>query len=199
MISKRGLFLKRFFDIALSLFGIFIFSPVILIAWIVASIDTRSNGFFCQKRIGKNGDSFTLYKIRTMHQNLNTLNHVTVASDPRISNIGAFLRKLKIDELPQLFNVLVGQMSFVGPRPDVDGYANKLKGADRLILSVRPGITGPASIKYRNEELILQEKDDPKKYNDEVIWPDKVKINISYVKNWSFYKDLIYILKTFNQ
>jgi len=199
MISKRGLFLKRFFDIALSLFGIFIFSPVILIAWIVASIDTRSNGFFCQKRIGKNGDSFTLYKIRTMYQNLNTSNHVTVASDPRISNIGAFLRKLKIDELPQLFNVLVGQMSFVGPRPDVDGYANKLKGADRLILSVRPGITGPASIKYRNEELILQEKDDPKKYNDEVIWPDKVKINISYVKNWSFYKDLIYILKTFNQ
>jgi len=198
MISKRGLFLKRFFDIALSLIGIIVFCPVILLAWIVASIDTKSNGFFCQKRIGKNGIPFTLYKIKTMNQSLNSVNHVTIANDPRISNIGAILRKFKIDELPQLFNVLVGQMSFVGPRPDVDGYANKLKGSERLILSVRPGITGPASIKYKSEELILQEKYDPKKYNDEVIWPDKVKINISYIKNWSFYKDLIYIIKTFN-
>ena len=198
MISKRGLFLKRFFDIALSLIGIVVFCPVILLAWIVASIDTKSNGFFCQKRIGKNGIPFTLYKIKTMNQSLNSVNHVTIANDPRISNIGAILRKFKIDELPQLFNVLVGQMSFVGPRPDVDGYANKLKGSERLILSVRPGITGPASIKYKSEELILQEKYDPKKYNDEVIWPDKVKINISYIKNWSFYKDLIYIIKTFS-
>ena len=121
---------------------------------------------------------------------------ITSSNDVRITKSGAFFRKTKIDELPQLWNVLIGQMSFVGPRPDVPGYADRLQGKDRRVLSVRPGITGPAQLAYRDEEDILADQNDPVKYNDEVIWPDKVKINLDYVKNYSFFKDLYYIWKT---
>ena len=121
---------------------------------------------------------------------------VTISGDSRITVSGTFFRKWKIDELPQLVNILLGQMSFVGPRPDVPGYANKLQGDDRIVLSVRPGITGPAQLTYRNEEDILSDQIDVVRYNDEVIWPDKVKINKDYVKNYSFLKDIYYIWKT---
>ena len=194
-MTKKDRFVKRLFDIVFSFIGLFFTWPVILIAWLVASIETRSNGFFLQKRVGRNGKLFTIIKVKTMYPN-NKGNSVTTANDERITKSGRFFRKYKIDELPQLINVLKGDMSFVGPRPDVPGYADKLEEEDRIILSVRPGITGPATLKYRNEEEILAGVDDPKKYNDDVIWPDKVKINKEYIKNWSFKKDLEYIIKT---
>ena len=121
---------------------------------------------------------------------------MTQIGDPRITRLGLFFRKTKIDELPQLWNVLIGQMSFVGPRPDVLGYADRLQGEDRIILSIRPGITGPAQLAYKNEEEVLANQNDPVKYNDEIIWPDKVRINREYIGNYSFFKDFYYIWKT---
>ena len=121
---------------------------------------------------------------------------VTTADDPRITRMGHWLRHSKVDCLTELVNVFIGQMSFVGPRPDVPGYADQLKGNDRRILQLRPGITGPASIKYRDEEELLAQQADPKWYNDNVIWPDKVKINLEYLDHWSFYGDLQLIFKT---
>ena len=121
---------------------------------------------------------------------------VTISGDSRITVSGAFFRKWKIDELPQLVNILLGQMSFVGPRPDVPGYADRLQGEDRIILSIRPGITGPAQLAYKNEEEILANQDNAVKYNDEIIWPDKVRINREYIGDYSFFKDFYYIWKT---
>jgi len=121
---------------------------------------------------------------------------VTTKDDKRITRSGAFFRKTKIDELPQLFNVLFGTMSFVGPRPDVPGFADTLEGEDRVILTLRPGITGPASLKYKDEEALLAKQKDPESYNREVIWPDKVKINKAYIKDWTFKKDIEYLIKT---
>ena len=121
---------------------------------------------------------------------------ITASGDPRITRVGGLLRKSKLDELPQLFNILLGHMSFVGPRPDVPGYADRLEGEDRVILTVRPGITGPATLKYRNEEDLLASCDDPEKYNDQVIYPDKVRINRMYVLEYSFSKDVGYLLQT---
>jgi len=186
---------KRLFDMLLSLTGIFLTWWLMLLAWAVASFETRSNGLFRQVRIGRGGNPFTVYKIKTMKHN-STGSSVTTAHDRRITRSGAFFRKTKIDELPQLFNVLFGQMSFVGPRPDVPGFADRLKGEDRIILSLRPGITGPASLKYRNEEEILAGQGDPERYNREVIWPDKVRLNKAYIASWSLRKDMAYIIKT---
>ena len=130
--------------------------------------------------------------INSFHDNKN----ITIKNDPRVTRFGGLLRSYKIDELPQLINVFIGQMSFVGPRPDVEGYADKLEGNEKLILSVRPGITGPASIKYYNEEEILMNQIDPYDFNDKIIWPDKVKINMQYIENWSLKKDIYFIFKT---
>jgi lipopolysaccharide/colanic/teichoic acid biosynthesis glycosyltransferase len=121
---------------------------------------------------------------------------VTTASDQRVTRVGRMMRRAKIDELPQLYNVLLGQMSFVGPRPDVPGFADKLAGEDRVILTMRPGITGPATLKYRNEEEILASVDDPETYNRDVIFPDKVRLNRQYVQNWSFSQDIWFIWRT---
>ena len=121
---------------------------------------------------------------------------VTTTYDPRITLFGRFWRKTKLDELPQLINIVKGDMSFVGPRPDVPGFADKLSGDDLVVLSIRPGITGPATIKYRNEEDLLAAQNNPEKFNQEVIFPDKVKINKDYVENYHFFKDLYYIYKT---
>ncbi len=145
----------------------------------ITAIDTQSNGFFTQKRIGQYGKSFLIYKLRTLHPKTN-----------KTSFWGRMLRKTKLDELPQLLNILKGQMTFVGPRPDVAGYADKLEGADRIILNLKPGITGLASLKYRNEEQILSQQTNPQLYNDEVIWPDKVRINKWYVQNRTISMDL---------
>ena len=193
-MKKSQQLIKRAFDFTLALAGLALSWPVILGAWAIAAIESGGNGFFLQKRVGKDGKLFTIIKIKTMYPNSGPT--VTTADDKRITRSGRFFRKYKIDELPQLINILKGDMSFVGPRPDVPGYADMLKGDDRVILSIRPGITGPATLKYKNEEEILAKVDDPKEYNDKVIWPDKVRINKDYIKNWSLKKDIIYIIKT---
>lgn len=195
-MSHYNYLIKCLFDFFVSLTGSFILSPVIFLAWITASIETRSNGFYLQKRVGKDGKIFPLIKIKTMRNIEGPTSNITLNNDKRITKSGALFRKLKVDEFPQVWNVLLGQMSFVGPRPDVVGYADQLTGEDRNILSIRPGITGPASIKYKNEERLLLKFDSPQKYNDEVIWPDKVKINCEYLSNWSLRKDIYYIYLT---
>ena len=187
--------LKRTFDILLSVFAIFLLFPFFLVVSFLIVIDSGFPIFFLQKRIGKGAKEFNIIKFRTMKTNNENIT-ITVFDDSRITRIGKYLRKTKIDELPEILNVLFGQMSFVGPRPDVKGYADKLKGANRKILALRPGITGPASLKYYNEEYILSQKSNPKKYNDEVIFPDKVKINIHYFHNRSFFLDLKIIFAT---
>lgn len=196
MLTRRERIVKRLFDITFAVVGIVVTLPVIIIAWAVASVETRSNGLFVQKRIGQHGKPFYVWKIKTMKPVSGMESTVTTSQDCRITKSGAFFRKTKIDELPQLFNVLFGQMSFVGPRPDVPGFADLLEGDDRIILSLRPGITGPASLKYKDEETLLSKVQDPERYNKEVIWPDKVKINKAYIRNWSLSKDVGYLIKT---
>ena len=195
-LSFEQSIVKRCFDICLSLTLLLLLGWVIVVSWIVTTVNMRSNGFFIQKRVGLNGDCFKIFKIKTMSTIIGCNTTVTQVGDPRVTRLGALLRRYKIDELPQLVNVLFGRMSFVGPRPDVSGFANKLQGKEKLILTVRPGITGPATLKYRDEEILLSMQADPERYNREVIWPAKVQINLDYVQNWSFLKDLQYILKT---
>ena len=187
---------KRGFDIMLAAIGLIATSPVIAAGWLAATIETRRNGFFLQERVGRGGRIFRIVKLRSMRDDIPGLGTVTTADDPRITRSGAWLRRSKIDELPQLWNVLIGDMSFVGPRPDVPGYADTLEGDDRIILTVRPGITGPASVKYRDEEKILSGHPDAQRYNREVIWPDKVRINKDYIRNRSFLQDLKFLFKT---
>lgn len=184
---------KRIFDFSLSLVGIAVIWPIILLAWIAISISDLNNGFYIQSRVGRHGYLFKVVKIRTMRPHKEFSNTVTMLCDPRITPLGAWMRKYKIDELPQLFNVLIGNMSFVGPRPDVPGFADQLTGRDRIILSVRPGITGPASLKYRDEEKLLAKVNDPTQYNRDVLYPDKVRLNREYIEKWSFRQDLRYI------
>ena len=196
MLTRRERIEKRLFDIVFAITGIVITLPVMCVAWVVASVETRSNGLFVQKRIGQHGKPFYVWKIKTMKSVSGMKSTVTTSQDRRITKSGALFRKTKIDELPQLFNVLFGQMSFVGPRPDVPGFADMLEEEDRIILSLRPGITGPASLKYKDEEILLSKVQDPERYNKEVIWPDKVKINKAYIRNWSLSKDIGYLVKT---
>jgi lipopolysaccharide/colanic/teichoic acid biosynthesis glycosyltransferase len=195
-MSKADILFKRAFDIVASLAGLLLLAPVILLCWLVAAIETRSNGFFIQKRIGRHGRIIRVCKIKTMYPGDTRRSPIASRNLASISQSGRILRKYKLDELPQLFNVLAGSMSFVGPRPDVPGYADRLQGDDRIILSLRPGITGPASIKYKDEEAILASVDDPETYNDRIIWPDKVKINLEYFNNYSLLRDLRYIFYT---
>jgi len=195
-VTRRGKVIKRVFDSVFALLGIVLTFWIIVLAFIVASLETKSFGIFKQKRVGREGKLFTVYKIKTMKQVQGVEGTTTTACDPRITKSGKFFRDTKIDELPQLWNVLEGSMSFVGPRPDVEGYADQLMGEDRIILSVRPGITGPASLKYKNEEALLSAQSNPKEYNDTVIWPDKVLINKAYIETWSLQKDMGYIIKT---
>lgn len=187
---------KRLFDIVLSVVGILLTWWIMVLAWIISSIETRGNGLFTQIRIGRYGSPFSVFKIKSMKKLSGMQTTVTTSTDSRITKSGAFFRKSKIDELPQLFNVLMGDMSFVGPRPDVPGFADKLTGKDRSLLELRPGITGPASLKYKDEEDILAQQENPELYNREVIWPDKVAINTRYMQHWSLKQDIIYIIKT---
>ena len=188
--------IKRGFDIIGSSIGLLMTGWIILIAYVLASVDTQRNGFFTQMRVGRYGKIFKIIKIRTMRSDLAVYTNITTSQDSRITRLGSFFRKTKIDELPQLINVFMGYMSFVGPRPDVPGYADKLTEEDRKILKVRPGITGAATLKYKDEEEILTGQENPERYNDEVIFPDKVRINLEYVENWSFWKDIGYIIST---
>ncbi len=195
-LNNKQRFVKRSFDLFFSVIGLILFAIPLLILVLLASFSTGKFGLFFQDRVGKEAKIFKIYKIRTMKSNDAADLTITVAHDKRITVFGKFLRKFKLDELPQLVNVLIGNMSFVGPRPDVKGYADELQGKDKIILTVKPGITGPATIRFKDEEVILSSKKDPKKYNDEVIWPEKVKINIQYIENWTLWKDVQYILRT---
>ena len=195
-MSCQARFFKRFFDFIGALIGLLLVWWVILIAFVLATLDTRRIGFFTQQRVGKGGKLFRVIKIRTMRDLPDIETTITRENDPRITRLGRVWRKMKIDELPQLWNVLVGDMSFVGPRPDVPGFADRLEGEEQLILSIRPGITGPATLKYRNEEELLAAQDDPERYNREVIWPDKVRINLEYIRAWSLMGDVRYIRRT---
>ena len=190
------MFVKYIFDRFVSLLGLLVLFPLLVV--VAAVIKCKMpNGpvIFKQQRVGKNGRLFTMYKFRSM-----LVGHggssISVAGESRITPLGAKLRKYKLDELPELWNVLIGDMSFVGPRPDVPGYADMLKGSDREILRLRPGITGPASLKYRNEEELLAKQERPQSYNDEVIFPDKVRINRYYLHHYSFVKDVKMIVCT---
>lgn len=190
------MFWKEVFDRVASLIGLILLFPVLGgVAFLICWKMPGGPVIFKQKRVGQYGRLFTMYKFRSM-----TVGHsgssVSVKGESRITPLGAVLRKYKLDELPELWNVLIGDMSFVGPRPDVPGYADKLEGDDRRMLLLKPGITGPASLKYRNEEELLAEQEDPQKYNDEVLFPDKMRINIDYLNTWSFWGDIKIILCT---
>jgi len=188
--------IKRIFDFSSSLLGLVILFPLLILISFAIKIGSSGPILFSQKRVGKDGKQFILIKFRSMMINQESNNTATAKGDDRITTIGVFLRKYKLDELPELWNVLKGEMSLVGPRPDVPGYADNLKGEDRRILKLRPGITGTASLKYVNEEEILSAQDDPQKYNDEVIFPDKVKVNLEYYKNQSLWLDIKIIFAT---
>ena len=202
--------LKRLFDIVASLFGLLLIWWVYPIVAILIKVKMPGGpAFFCQKRVGRGGKLFTCHKFRTM-----TVKHsgssVSVAGDSRITPLGAKLRHYKIDELPELWDVLIGNMSFVGPRPDVPGYADQLQGEDRVVLKLRPGITGPATLKYRLEDEMIsnyvaerQAVGDTRdsqviavEYNDTVIYPDKVRLNKYYYEHYSFWKDIEMIFAT---
>jgi lipopolysaccharide/colanic/teichoic acid biosynthesis glycosyltransferase len=177
---------KRCFDLTVSLLSLVVFLPFILFFWLCMLIDTGSNGFFFQKRVGQYGKLFTIYKLQTIQPVTN-----------KISRLGYFVRKYKIDELPQLVNVLIGDMSIVGPRPDIQGYYDTLEGENRKILELKPGITCEASIKYKNESELLEQQEDPLNYNDKVIFPDKIRMNLAYYYKRSFSVDLKIIWATF--
>ena len=189
------MFLKYLFDRIAALLGLICFSPIFLIVAILIKRQMPGPVFFIQKRVGKDGEIFNCHKFRTM-----TVNHggssISIAGENRITPLGAKLRHYKIDELPGLWDVFIGKMSFVGPRPDVPGYADCLQGDDRRILSLRPGITGPASLKYRDEEYILAQQPNPQEYNDKVIYPDKVRLNLYYLDHYSFWDDIRMIYAT---
>lgn len=196
-ISLPNRFFKRLFDIVFSLIGLIVTGWAIILFYLLIRISYKESGFFRQDRVGKDGKIFSVVKLKSMRNIEGITTTVTVDGDPRITPVGKFIRKKKIDELPQLYNVLIGDMSFVGPRPDVEELINSLPCDKKNIhLSIRPGITGPATLKYKNEEDILVSVKNPEKYNREVIFKDKVKINIEYIKTYSFIKDIKYILKT---
>ncbi|MBR4563251.1 MAG: sugar transferase [Paludibacteraceae bacterium] len=187
--------MKYIFDHLMALMGLLFLWPVLLVVAILIKIRMPGPVFFVQQRVGKGGKLFPCHKFRSMSVNHNG-SSVSVAGESRITPLGAKLRKYKLDELPELWDVLIGNMSFVGPRPDVPGYADKLQGDDRIILSLRPGITGPATLKYRNEEELLATVSDPVRYNDEVIYPDKVRLNRYYAEHYSFAEDIKMIFCT---
>jgi len=192
VITKTQLRVKRSFDLVFSI----ILIPVLIIPIIFfvafATISTGQFGLFLQRRVGQHGKLFHIYKIRTLRKEKHVLGHLDLSA----TRFGKFLRRYKLDELPQIFNVLIGNMGFVGPRPDIPGFADELKDDDRIILKVKPGITGPATLKYKDEETILSQQLDPETYNRTIIWADKVKINKKYIQNYSFSLDLNFILKS---
>ena len=177
---------KRFFDLFLASLALVLLGPLMGMGYGMTSLATGSNGLFCQKRIGQYGRVFTIYKLKTIHPRTG-----------RVTVTGRIFRKYKLDELPQLANILMGEMTFVGPRPDIQGYYDKLQGEALKILELKPGLTCLASIKYRKEEEILAGQANPQAYNDQVIFPDKLKMNLDYYYNNSFWGDIKILLKTF--
>ena len=195
-MTRFDAFIKNAFDRGVAFVGLLVLWPVILVIALLVRFKMGDGPvFFTQKRVGQHGRLFTIYKFRTMAAD-STGSSVTVAGEDRIHPFGARLRRYHLDELPELWNVLVGDMSFVGPRPDVPGYADQLQGEDRVVLRLKPGITGPATLKYRDEEYLLAGQPDPERYNNEVIFPDKVRINKYYIEHYSFIQDIRIIIAT---
>lgn len=177
--------LKRIFDLIFSIVALILVGWIIVLCFIIASIETQSNGIFKQIRVGQFGKLFTIYKLKTIHP-----------ETEGVTFFGKYFRKYKLDEFPQFYNVLIGDMSMVGPRPDVPGYYDQLTGENRKILELKPGITSEASLKYYNEDYILEQQKDPEMYNDSVIFPDKIRMNLAYYYNRSFSLDLKIIWAT---
>ena len=188
--------LKRTFDVVFSALVLLTLGWLIALVWVLATIDTHRGGFFLQKRVGMNGRAFRVIKIRTMRELSGVTSTVTAKGDPRVTRLGRWLRWYKIDELPQFINVLVGHMSVVGPRPDVPGFADRLTGEDRLILTVRPGITGPATLVIFDEEDLLAVCRDAEEYNRRYLFPAKVQLNVNYVRDYRFRRDFVYVAAT---
>lgn len=192
--------MKKAFDILFSFLGIIILSPVFLIIALVVKLDSKGNVFYMQTRVGKDNSDFKLFKFRTMGSDSDKSGLLTVGErDTRITKSGYYLRKYKLDELPQLINILKGDMSFVGPRPEVRKYAEMYNEEQKKVLSVLPGITDVASIKYRNENEILEKSGNPEEYYINNIMPDKINLNLEYLKQRSFLKDIGIILKTLKE
>jgi len=190
--------LKRFFDIIFSFAGVIILSPVFLIIVILIKSDSAGKVIYRQFRIGKNGKDFNLLKFRTMKVDSDKSGLLTIGGhDSRITKAGYLLRKYKLDELPQLVNVFTGDMSFVGPRPEVSKYVKLYTEQQKKVLEVKPGITDIASIKYRNENELLENSKDPERFYIEEIMPDKIKMNLDYINERSFFKDIKLIFMTF--
>jgi len=188
-LSDTNALAKRLIDLSLAIILSILLFWVIAILAIIARIDTGRSGIFTQTRIGLFGDPFTLYKLRSMREVEGMDSTVTTDNDPRITAFGRVMRKLKLDELPQLLNVLNGTMSFVGPRPDVASTYDSLSNEELVVLTVRPGITGPASIFFRDEEVKLANVEDPEQYNREVVFPEKLRLNRDYIENYSILSD----------
>lgn len=188
--------IKRIFDLTFASIGLLVFGWLILLGALIAYLDTGKNGFFVQKRVGKNAKLISVIKLRTMRNLTGFSTTITTSIDPRISKTGRILRNFKIDELPQLINVFIGNMSLVGPRPDVLGYADLLQGVDYIILQNKPGITGPATLFFRFEEVLLSKNLDAKAFNDKNIWPKKIELNKDYFYNYSLFYDIKYLVAT---
>jgi len=190
--------IKRAFDIFFSVSGLIILSPVLIIISAVIKSDSKGPVIFRQSRVGKDNRDFMLFKFRTMRMDSDKQGLLTVGGkDPRITNAGYFLRKYKLDELPQLLNVLAGDMSFVGPRPEVRKYVELYSAIQKKVLEVKPGSTDIASIRYRNESDLLKEANDPEEFYIKQIIPDKIKLNLEYINDNSLFKDIKVILNTF--
>lgn len=196
--AKKGqIILKRIFDFTCSLIGLIILSPFFLIIAIAIKMDSKGPVFFKQKRIGKNGNPFEIYKFRTMVVDAESLGkQITVGEDPRVTRIGSFLRKYKLDEFPQLINVLIGDMSLVGPRPEVPRYVKVYNDVQRKVLLVKPGITDYASIEFRNENDILGKSNNPEEEYIKTIMPTKLDLNLKYIDEMSFLHDIKLIFQT---
>lgn len=189
---------KRILDATLAIFGLASLAPLLLLLGAWVRFDAGRPVLFAHTRIGRGGRPFRMYKFRTMVAGAERDGPVSLADDRRLTRSGRVLRRLKLDELPQLWNVLRGDMSLVGPRPDVPGYADTLEGEDRRILELRPGITGPATLAFAHEEELLAKVEDPERYNREVIFKEKVRLNLEYLDEISFARDLYYLCSTLN-
>lgn len=196
MISGPSRFrFHRPVDLVVSVVGLLLPSPLLVVSWVAAGRAAGGSGFFRQVRIGKNATQFKIIKYRTMHANSSGTN-VTIASDERITPVGRFLRRTKVDEIPQLINVLRGEMSLLGPRPDVPGFADQLEGDNRVILDIRPGITGPASVLFANEESLLSTVQDPQSFSADVVYPIKTAINRAWIEHGTLMDDARILVAT---
>ena len=187
---------KRLFDFAAALAGLVVLSPLMVVLAVLVRATSPGPALFIQERVGRHGRAFRCAKFRTMCTGAQAQGTVTTAADARVTPLGRWLRRWKLDELPQLWNVLAGRMSFVGPRPDVPGYADRLQGDDRRILELRPGITGPATLLFRDEERLLALAKNPQTFNDAVVYPEKVRLNREYLEAGNFWRDLGYVFAT---